>query len=87
MTQTKKNYFVENGLNNVAFLRTQIELIKHCFDENEVDGGIAEIAVACDEDFFVAMAYVAYCITFRREVKLDDFDVSRERDKMVDFIT
>ncbi len=57
------------------------------FDENEVDGGIAEIAVACDEDFFVAMAYVAYCITFRREVKLDDFDVSRERDKMVDFIT
>jgi len=28
---------VENGLNNVAFLRTQIELIKHCFDENEVD--------------------------------------------------
>lgn len=57
------------------------------FDENEVDGGIAEIATSCDEDFFVAMAYVAYCITFRREVKLDDFDVGKERDKMVDFIT
>ena len=28
---------VENGLNNVAFLRTQIELIEHCFEANEVD--------------------------------------------------
>lgn len=25
------------GLKNVAFLRTQIELIEHCFEENEVD--------------------------------------------------
>jgi tRNA (guanine-N7-)-methyltransferase len=28
---------VENGLNNVGFLRTQIELIEFCFAENEVD--------------------------------------------------
>ena len=28
---------VENGINNVAFLRTQIELIEHCFDADEVD--------------------------------------------------
>ena len=28
---------VENNINNVAFLRTQIELIDHCFDTNEVD--------------------------------------------------
>jgi tRNA (guanine-N7-)-methyltransferase len=27
---------VENGLHNVAFLRTQIELIEHCFAANEV---------------------------------------------------
>lgn len=27
---------VENSMNNVAFLRTQIELIEHCFAENEV---------------------------------------------------
>lgn len=26
----------ENGLHNVAFLRTQIELIEHCFAQNEV---------------------------------------------------
>ena len=28
---------VENGLKNVAFIRTQIELINHIFNENEVD--------------------------------------------------
>jgi tRNA (guanine-N7-)-methyltransferase len=28
---------VENGLHNVGFLRTQIELIEYCFAENEVD--------------------------------------------------
>ena len=28
---------VENGMQNVGFLRTQIELIHHCFAENEVD--------------------------------------------------
>ena len=28
---------VENGLKNVAFIRTQSELINHIFDENEVD--------------------------------------------------
>ena len=28
---------IENGINNVAFLRTQIELIEHCFDADEVD--------------------------------------------------
>ena len=28
---------VETGLKNVAFIRTQIELINHIFDENEVD--------------------------------------------------
>ena len=28
---------IESEINNVAFLRTQIELIDHCFDTNEVD--------------------------------------------------
>ena len=28
---------LEEGLTNVAFLRTQIELIDHCFAENEID--------------------------------------------------
>lgn len=28
---------VENGIHNVGFLRTQIELIEHCFEKDEVD--------------------------------------------------
>lgn len=28
---------VESGLNNVGFLRTQIELVEYCFAENEID--------------------------------------------------
>ncbi|GGD19367.1 tRNA (guanosine(46)-N7)-methyltransferase TrmB [Flavobacterium orientale] len=28
---------VDNGMQNVAFIRTQIELIEHCFAEHEVD--------------------------------------------------
>jgi tRNA (guanine-N7-)-methyltransferase len=28
---------IENGIHNVAFLRTQIELIEHCFDADEVN--------------------------------------------------
>lgn len=28
---------VEDGMDNVGFMRTQIELIEHCFAENEVD--------------------------------------------------
>jgi tRNA (guanine-N7-)-methyltransferase len=31
------NTAVETGLHNVAFIRTQIELINHVFAENEVD--------------------------------------------------
>jgi hypothetical protein len=45
------------------------------FDQNEVDGGIAEVATICDEDFFVAMAYITNCVTFNREVRLEDFNI------------
>ena len=30
-------YAIENNLNNVAFLRTRIDFIEHCFLENEID--------------------------------------------------
>ena len=30
-------YSIENNLNNVAFLRTRIDFIEHCFLENEID--------------------------------------------------
>ena len=32
-----EKYAIENNLNNVAFLRTRIDFIEHCFLENEID--------------------------------------------------
>ena len=54
------------------------------FDVEQIDGGTSEVAVTCEEDYMVAMAYVADCHTFDREINLELFDVDLERDKMVD---
>ena len=54
------------------------------FDTDNVDGGTSEIAVDCDEDYMIGMAYVADCHTFVREVNLEKFDLERERNKMID---
>ena len=54
------------------------------FDIDMVDGGTSEVCVVCDEDYMVAMAYVADCHTFQREVNLEKFDIVKERNKMVD---
>ena len=54
------------------------------FDIDMVDGGTSEVCVRCDEDYMVAMAYVAECHTFQREVNLEKFEIVKERNKMVD---
>ena len=54
------------------------------FDIEMVDGGTCEVAVGCEEDYMVAMAYVADCHTYHREVNLEKFDIGRERNKMID---
>lgn len=54
------------------------------FDEGDINGGSDELEITCDEDYLVGIAYVADCHTFARETDLDNFDVDRERAKMVD---
>ena len=54
------------------------------FNADMVDGGTHEVCVRCDEDYMVAMAYVADCHTYKREVNLENTDWERERSKMVD---
>ena len=54
------------------------------FDIERVDGGTCEVCVSCEEDYMVAMAYVADCHTYKREVNMEKFDLERERSKMVD---
>lgn len=54
------------------------------FNAEMVDGGTCEVCVSCEEDYMVAMAYVADCHTYKREVNLESNDWDRERNKMVD---
>ena len=54
------------------------------FTADMVDGGTHEVCVSCDEDYMVAMAYVADCHTYKREVNLENTNWDVERSKMVD---
>jgi hypothetical protein len=54
------------------------------FNEQMVDGGLNSVCVTCDEDFMIAIIYIADCLTFKRNIDLECFNVAREREKMVD---
>ena len=36
------------------------------FDEDNIDGGWESVFVSCDEDYLIAMAYIATCLTLKR---------------------
>mgnify|MGYP001626936825 CR=1 FL=1 len=55
-------------------------------DIEEIDGGTSEVAVDCDEDYLIGMAYVAQCHTFSRYVNLEKYSTTKEREKMVDLL-
>ena len=58
------------------------------FNETMIDGGLNSVCVTCDEDYMIAMVYIADCLTFKRNIDLETFNVNRERNKMVDtFLT
>ena len=54
------------------------------FDIENVDGGTCEVCVSCEEDYMIAMAYIAECHTYNRAVNLELFNIDRERNKMLD---
>ena len=56
------------------------------FDESMIDGGLKQVSCGCEEDYLVAMAYIAEQFTFKRAIDLERFNVDRERNKMVDLI-
>jgi hypothetical protein len=51
-----------------------------------VDGGLKQVCCNCEEDYLVAMAYIAEQFTFKRTIDLERFNVDRERSKMVDLL-
>ena len=56
------------------------------FNDADIDGGVESVCVSCEEDYLVAMAYIAECNTFRRNIDLEAFNLKRERGKMVDIL-
>ena len=44
------------------------------------------MCVQCEEDYMIAMAYIADCFTFNRAIDLETFNVTRERNKMIDLL-
>lgn len=72
-----------NLLENAAKLTTKKGVL---FNEDQVDGGVETVSVECEEDYLIAMMYIAECFTFNRTVDLETFDPSRERNKIVDVL-
>lgn len=56
------------------------------FDADAIDGGVESVCVSCEEDYLIAMAYIAECFTFKRTIDLETFNLERERNKIVDLL-
>lgn len=72
-----------NLLENAASLTTKSGVV---FNEDVVDGGVESVSVECEEDYLIAMLYIAECFTFNRSVDLETFNLERERNKIVDVL-
>ena len=56
------------------------------FDEDQVDGGVESVSVNNEEDYLIAMIYIAECLTFKRPIDFQTFEVQRERNKILDVV-
>ena len=72
-----------NLLENAASITTKDGIV---FNEDNVDGGVESVSVECEEDYLIAMMYIAECFTFNRTVDLETFNLERERNKIVDVL-
>jgi len=45
------------------------------FSENEVDGGVESVCVESEEDYLIAMMYIAECYTFNRVIDLEILNI------------
>ena len=72
-----------NLLENAAHLSTRKGVR---FNEDDVDGGVESVCVECEEDYLIAMLYIAECYTFNRGIDLETFNLERERNKVVDVL-
>ena len=53
-------------------------------DMEEVEGGSEDVEVMNWEQFTIAMAYIAECHTYKIEPDIENVNVIKQRDKLVD---
>ena len=54
------------------------------FDMDDVEGGSEDVEVINWEHFTIAMTYIADCHTYKIEPDLENINIIRQRDKLVD---
>ena len=56
------------------------------YNAENIDGGVELVNITCEEDYLIAMTFVAECFTFNKEVDLNIFNLNKQRNKIVDLI-
>ena len=55
-------------------------------DKDQVDGGLNTVKLEREEDFLVAMLYIADCFSLGRTPDLECVNVKRQRERIVDVL-
>ena len=53
------------------------------FNENEVDGSVEVVNAQSDEDMIVAVCHIAECITFGKQIDVENIDLKLERQRIL----
>ena len=65
---------------------TVAEHSNRSFERDMVDGGLNSACVQTDDEFVIAMIYIADCYTYGRPVDLETLNLERERNRMLDVL-
>jgi hypothetical protein len=70
-------------LENAAKLTTKKGVY---LDKDALDGGVETVCVSCEEDYLIAMVYIAECYTFNQTIDLETLNIDRQRNKIIDLL-
>lgn len=70
----------------IEMFTTMAEHARIKFHRDMVDGGLNSACVERDEDFVIAMIYIADCYTYGRPIDLETFNLERERNRILDVL-
>lgn len=70
----------------ITMFTTVSEHAERSFNRDLVDGGLNTACVETEDQFCIAMIYIADCFTFGRNIDLETFNLERERNRIVDVL-